>query len=54
MDETEKAELIKMLKESHKRFVEGLLSRDGQLCWVAYRNYVVALGLVMETIEVQP
>ncbi|HEV8612320.1 MAG TPA: hypothetical protein VGQ73_02345 [Gemmatimonadales bacterium] len=48
MSETEKAELIHMLNESHERFIEGLVNDDGQLAMLAYSNYVRALGTLLE------
>lgn len=48
MDATEKAELIKMLNESHEHFIEGLLDGNGVLTMLAYRNYTRALATVFD------
>lgn len=46
-----RAELIKMLNESHERFIQGIVAEDGALAMLAYRNYVEALAQVLHGIQ---
>ena len=41
-------ELIEFLTESHNRFIEAIVAKDGALAVLAYANYVRALATVLE------
>lgn len=39
---------LKSLNESHERFVEAIFRNDPLMAVMAYRNYIIALGLLLE------
>lgn len=40
--------LISNLNESHRNFVEAMIKGEAETVMIAYANYVIALGIILQ------